>query len=177
MLAARRPTEQQRLPIGHRKELALSDDGLHLYWNDPDTILRGGHWWVAREGAGRPTSLEEIVNRSNEGLAGRCVLAHIGFLGQLLDAADDLHSALADGLGSDAGRPGSVDPGSPLGGTCTDLAAAIDAWVYDLSRALQVGNGELGPKASRLVLDASQVSVYLRSLVGAHQWPMPRSAA
>jgi hypothetical protein len=149
---------------------------LRLYWNDPDTILHGGHWWVERDHGSRRTTLHEIVGHTDEHVAGRCVLAHVGFLGQLLDAADELQETLADGLGHDVGRPSSVNAESPLGQTCVTLAAAIDSWVYDLSRALQAHGGELGPKATRLILDASQVSVYLRSLVGAHRWPSPRSA-
>jgi hypothetical protein len=154
----------------------MDDDDVRLYWNDPDTILHGGHWWMQGADRGRRTTLHELVGVTDEHLAGRCVLAHVGFLGQLLDAADQLQGVIAEGLGDDAGRPAAVTPGSPLGQTCVHLAAAIDAWVYDLARGLEDHGGELGPKATRLILDATQVSVYLRSLVGAHRWPAPRPA-
>jgi hypothetical protein len=157
------------------KEPRVNED-VRLYWNDADTILHGGHWWLQTGEEGRRTSLHELVGLMDEHVAGRCVLAHVGFLGQLLDAADELQEVIADGLGEQASRPAAVTFASPVGQTCTELAAAIDAWVYDLARGLEAHGGELGPKATRLILDASQVSVYLRSLVGTHRWPAPRPA-
>jgi hypothetical protein len=46
---------------------------VELRWNDPTTILRGAHWWLAEADGGRRTTLTALVQRL-AGPAGRLVL-------------------------------------------------------------------------------------------------------
>lgn len=145
---------------------------VQLCWNDPQTILGGLHWRYVRAGEEFRTSLHRLVDAVPPELAHRCVDAHIDALRSVLAAVDELQAGVVEGLGEDmAGTPGAVGPDSPVGTSCRQAAATADAMVYELSRALAALGRAPREAESRLVLDAAHVSVYLRSLVGLHQWP------
>lgn len=145
---------------------------VQLCWNDPGTILGGMHWRLARGEEEFRTTLHRLVSRVPRDLAHRCVDAHLDALESVLGAADELQSGLAEGLGEDiAGTPGAVGTDSAMGASCRQAAAAVDAMVYELSRALVALRRAPDERTGRLVLDAAHVSVYLRSLVGLHEWP------
>lgn len=151
---------------------AVPPDSVQLCWNDPGTILGGMHWRLSRAGEDHTTSLHRLVSAVAPDLANRCVDAHADALASVLDAADELQRGLVEGLGEGvAGTPGAIDVDSPMGASCRQAAAAVDAMVYELSRALTALQGAPGERTARLVLDAAHVSVYLRSLVGLHHWP------
>lgn len=145
---------------------------VQLCWNDSGTILGGMHWRLARGGEDFRTTLHRLVTWVPTDLAHRCVDAHVDALESVLGAADELQSGLAEGLGEDvAGTPGAVGTDSAMGASCRQAAAAVDAMVYELSRALVALRRSPDERVGRLALDAVHVSVYLRSLVGLHVWP------
>lgn len=145
---------------------------VQLCWNDSGNILAGMHWRMARGGEEFRTTLHRLVTRVPTDLAHQCVDAHLDALASVLAAADELQSGLAEGLGEDvAGTPGAVDADSAMGASCRQAAAAVDALVYELSRACVALRRSPDARTGRLVLDAAHVSVYLRSLVGMHLWP------
>jgi len=147
-------------------------DTVQLCWNDPASILGGMHWRMSRGGEEFPTALHRLVRAVPPDLAHRCVDVHVEALGSVLAAVDEFQANLVEGLGEDvAGTPGAVGTDSPIGATCRQAAAAVDALVYELSRALTALQRPPDGRAARLVLDAAHVSVYLRSLVGLHTWP------
>lgn len=153
---------------------AAPGDSVQLCWNDPRSVLSGMHWLLSRHGEDYPTALHRLVRAVGTDLANRCVDMHVDALATLLDAVDDLQAGLAEGLGADvAGTPGAVSDDSPVGASCRQAAAAVDAMVYELSRALSALGRAPDERIGRLVLDAAHVSVYLRSVVGAHRWPGP----
>lgn len=147
-------------------------DSVQLCWNDPTSILAGMHWRLSREGEEFPTALHRLVRAVPPSLGQRCVEAHVGGLASLLTAVDELQANIVEGLGEAmAGTPGAVGTDSPIGASCRQAAAAVDAMVYELSRALTALGRAPDDRVARLVLDAAHVSVYLRSLVGLHAWP------
>lgn len=151
---------------------ARPPDTVQLCWNDPATILGGLHWRLARGEEEHRTALHRLVRAVPPELAHRCVDAHVDALTTLLTDADELQAGLVEGLGEDvAGTPGAVGLDSPVGESCRQAAAAVDAMVYELSRALTALERAPDDRIARLVLDAAHVSVYLRSLVGLHRWP------
>lgn len=147
-------------------------DSVQLCWNDPASLLAGMHWRLSRGGQEFATALHRLVRAVGPDLAGQCVAAHIDALASVLAAADELQAGLVEGLGEAvAGTPGAVGVDSPVGASCRQAAAAVDAMVYELSRALTALERSPDERIARLVLDAAHVSVYLRSLVGLHEWP------
>lgn len=152
-------------------------DSVQLCWNDPKRILGGMHWRLSRGGEDFVTALHRLVRAVAPDLANRCVDAHIDALASVLRAADELQASLVEGLGEDvAGTPGAVGVDSPVGHSCRQAAASVDAMVYELSRALTALHRAPDERTARLVLDAAHVSVYLRSLVGLHHWPEAEGA-
>ncbi|MEX0657845.1 MAG: hypothetical protein WD080_01805 [Egibacteraceae bacterium] len=151
---------------------AVPDDSVQLCWNDPASLLGGMHWRLARGGEEYRTVLHRLVRAVAPDLANRCLDAHLDALASVLGAADELQARLVEGLGKGvAGTPGAVGVDSPMGASCRQAAAAVDAMVYELSRALTALERPPDERAARLVLDAAHVSVYLRSLIGLHTWP------
>lgn len=151
---------------------AVPADSVQLCWNDPARIIGGLHWRLSREGEEFTTALHRLVRAVGPELAHRCVDAHIDALSSLLTAVDELQAGMVEGLGRDvAGTPGAVEADSPMGASCREAAAAVDAMVYELSRALTTLERAPDGRVARLVLDAAHVSVYLRSLLGLHVWP------
>lgn len=147
-------------------------DSVQLCWNDPASLLGGMHWRLVREGEEYATALHRLVRAVGPDLAHRCVDAHLDALASVLGATDELQAGLVEGLGEGvAGTPGAVGADSPMGASCRQAAAAVDAMVYELSRALSALDRAPDERTARLVLDAGHVSVYLRSLVGLHHWP------
>lgn len=151
---------------------AAPADSVQLCWNDPARIIGGLHWRLARGGEEFTTALHRLVRAVSPELAHRCVDAHVEALSSLLAATDELQAGMVEGLGRDvAGTPGAVETDSPMGASCREAAAAVDAMVYELSRALTALERAPDEHIARLVLDAAHVSVYLRSLLGLHVWP------
>lgn len=147
-------------------------NSVQLCWNDPSSIIGGLHWRLSREGEEFTTALHRLVRAVGSELAHRCVDAHVEALASLLTATDELQAGMVEGLGRDvAGTPGAVETDSPMGASCRQAAAAVDAMVYELSRALTALERAPDERMARLILDAAHVSVYLRSLVGLHIWP------
>lgn len=148
-----------------------------LRWNDPATILAGGHWSLERHDTGERhrAALHAVIGLVGEEVGDQCVAAHVDFIGALVAAADDLHASLVEALGEetvDDGH-GRFQPDSPIGSTCRRAAAALDVAVYDLGRGLTRLGRRPDAATGEAVLAAAHASLYLRSLIGLHEPPLP----